>query len=77
MRLLYVSLIIMSLVFAPDAHAYLDPGSGSMLLQVILGGLAAVGVMLKLWWYKILRFLGIRKGELEDEEAEDEEVDQE
>ena len=26
------------------AFAYLDPGTGSMLLQVILGGIAAVGV---------------------------------
>lgn len=27
-----------------NAHAYLDPGTGSMLLQVILGGVAAIGV---------------------------------
>ena len=42
--------------FSSSAHAYLDPGSGSMLLQVILGGIAAVGVALKLGWHKIVIF---------------------
>ena len=44
--------------FSGSAHAYLDPGSGSMLLQVILGGIAAVGVALKLAWHKIIIFFG-------------------
>jgi hypothetical protein len=46
--------------------AYLDPGSGSMILQVIAGGLAAVAVTAKLYWRKLLRFLRIRK---DDEEV--------
>lgn len=38
-------------------EAYLDPGSGSMLLQVLLGGFAAVGVVTKLYWHRLtLRF---------------------
>jgi hypothetical protein len=47
--------------FAPDALAYLDPGTGSMMLQVILGGIAAIGVALKLFWYRIIAFLGFGK----------------
>ncbi len=43
------------------AIAYLDPGTGSMLLQVILGGIAAVAVALKLFWYRIIAFLGFKK----------------
>ena len=41
--------------------AYLDPGSGSMILQIIAGGLAAVAVTAKLYWNRILRFLRIRR----------------
>jgi hypothetical protein len=41
--------------------AYIDPGSGSMILQMILGGLAAAAVFLKMFWHRILVFLGIRK----------------
>jgi hypothetical protein len=42
---------------------YLDPGSGSMLLQIILGGVAAAGVTAKLTWRKFLRVLRLRKDE--------------
>jgi hypothetical protein len=45
--------------------AYLDPGSGSMILQIIAGGLAAVAVTAKLYWNRILKFLRIRKDEPE------------
>jgi hypothetical protein len=50
--------------------AYLDPGSGSMILQIIAGGLAAVAVTAKLYWRKLLRFLRIRKDEPEVHKAE-------
>ena len=35
------------------SYAYLDPGTGSILLQVILGGMAAIGVAFKLYWHRI------------------------
>jgi hypothetical protein len=37
--------------------AYLDPGTGSMLLQLILGGVAAAVVGLKLFWHRLLNVL--------------------
>jgi hypothetical protein len=40
---------------------YIDPGTGSMLLQIILGGLAAAAVFLKLFWHRVLVLLRIRK----------------
>lgn len=46
-----------------NAEAYLDPGTGSMMLQVILGGIAAIGVVIKLYWYKLRVFLGVGKKE--------------
>jgi hypothetical protein len=45
--------------------AYLDPGSGSMILQIIAGGLAAVAVTDKLYCGLLLKFLRIRKDETE------------
>jgi hypothetical protein len=41
--------------------AYLDPGTGSMLLQVLAGGVAAVAVAGKLYWRRFTRFLRIHK----------------
>ena len=40
---------------------YLDPGSGSMILQLIAGGTAAIAVTGKLYWRRLLKFLRIRK----------------
>jgi hypothetical protein len=40
---------------------YIDPGTGSMLLQVILGGVAAALVGLKMFWGRLLGFLRIRR----------------
>jgi hypothetical protein len=50
--------------------AYLDPGSGSMILQIIAGGLAAVAVTAKLYWGRLMKFLRIRKEEPEAAKAE-------
>jgi hypothetical protein len=52
--------------------AYLDPGSGSMMLQVIAGGLAAAAVTLKVYWRRLLVFLRIRKPEEETAAAQTE-----
>jgi hypothetical protein len=63
-------LIVTSLLLlaAEPVFAYLDPGTGSMLLQVILGGVAAVAVAIKLFWYKIRAAVGLgKKSSAEDE----------
>ena len=43
--------------------AYLDAGSASLFLQLLLGGFAAVAVTAKLYWGRLLTFLRIRKPE--------------
>jgi hypothetical protein len=48
--------------------AYLDPGSGSVLLQALLGGVAAIAITGKLWWHRLLTLLRIRKPEAEEAE---------
>jgi hypothetical protein len=53
---------------------YIDPSSGSMLLQGILGGLAAAAGALKLFWHRVLVFLHIRKPD-EGQAAEAHEAD--
>ena len=55
-KLLTAALLIMLTL---PAYAYLDPGTGSMLLQVILGGIAAIGVALKLFWHTIRIAVGL------------------
>lgn len=49
--------------WALPAYAYLDPGTGSMLIQGIIGAIAAVGVALKLYYHKIKLLFRGRKTE--------------
>ncbi|WP_168232813.1 hypothetical protein [Pseudomonas veronii] len=50
-----------------NAFAYLDPGTGSAMLQGILGALAAIAMVMKLYWHRLLRMLGLRKDVMKKE----------
>ena len=41
---------------------YIDPGTGSIILQAIIGAVVGAAIAVKLFWHRILKFLGIRKG---------------
>lgn len=45
------------------AYAYLDPGTGSMILQILLGGVAGVALVGKLYWHRFLTMIGVRRPE--------------
>ncbi len=45
--------------------AYLDPGAGSMILQMILAGVLGLSYTIKLYWRRIVRFVR-REKEPED-----------
>jgi hypothetical protein len=47
--------------------AYLDPGSGSLLLQGLVGGVASALVMGKVYWKRAKRFLGLGRDEPTEE----------
>jgi hypothetical protein len=57
-----MTLLIVAAVFASEAPllAYLDPGSGSMLTQLVLGGVAGVAVLLRLAWRGFRSRLGFQ-----------------
>jgi hypothetical protein len=55
---------------------YLDPGSGSFLLQLLIAGLAGLGIAIGSQWSKIKRLLSRRKGGVTDEPDDDEEDDE-
>ena len=40
-------------LFISDAYAYLDPSTGSAIIQGLLGALVGVGIALKVYWAKI------------------------
>jgi hypothetical protein len=53
--------VITALLIPTQVFAYIDPGSGSMLLQLLLGGVAGLAVIVKLFWHRLLAFFGVKK----------------
>lgn len=58
------SLIAIALCLSPiDAHAYLDPGTGSLIAQAVIGAVAGAFMFMKLYWGKIKSFFSKNKSE--------------
>ena len=52
----FLSIVVILLFFQfsfPDAFAYIDPGSGSVIIQMVIGALVGVGIAVKVFWFKI------------------------
>ena len=48
-------------LMAQPAFAYIDPGSGSAIMSVVIGFFVAIGVLIKTFLYKIKSFFGFTK----------------
>ena len=51
-----------------DKFAYLDPGSGSVLLQLLIAALLGIGIALRASWSKIKGLFGIKSETDDDDE---------
>ena len=49
--------IFIVLIFVNQSYAYIDPGTGSMLVQAVLAAIAAVSVSIGIFWRRIRSFI--------------------
>jgi hypothetical protein len=59
-------LILLAVSIAKPAHAYLDPGTGSIMLQAVLAGVAGLAVVFRLYFGKLKAALGLRRADALD-----------
>lgn len=52
---------------------YLDPGSGSVIIQIVIAALLGLGVAIRASWGSIKKYFGV-KPKSEDEDADSEHV---
>jgi hypothetical protein len=52
------ALALICLLFPRQAHAYLDPGTGSYVLQILIAGLIGLSFALKMYYRNLKAFLG-------------------
>ena len=61
-RLLALNIaLVLFVAGTTPAYAYLDPGSGSMMVQLLLGGVAGAVVIVRLYWARLLTWLGLKR----------------
>lgn len=57
---LLIGVILVAALPRP-AFAYIDPGTGSMILQGLIAALAALALTIRLWWHRLMVLLGLRQ----------------
>ena len=45
--------VVTFLVTLKPAYAYIDPGTGALILQALLGGLAGLAAFIKIYWMQL------------------------
>jgi hypothetical protein len=66
-RALRIALVLAAcLSIANPASAYLDPGTGSMLVSAVIGVAAAIGLAVRMFWYRFVGFFRRRNPSAED-----------
>jgi len=58
--------VLLVCAMARPADAYLDANTGSLLAQLLLGGVAGVALIGKLYWQRLKGFLGLSKPDDDD-----------
>jgi hypothetical protein len=61
-RVIAAWLAVQLIGFSAAAHAYLDPGTGSILVQSLLAGIAGAAAVISLYWQRVKAFfVNLRK----------------
>lgn len=47
---------MLALAYAGPSHAYIDPGTGSIILQSVLAGVAVAAGLIRTFWYRLKTF---------------------
>ena len=72
MRFATVTVLLWVLGYPAQAHAYLDPGTGSMIISAIVGVFATLALAVKTYWYKLVGLFRRKSAEPRGEQPADE-----
>lgn len=65
-----ITLVVLFLLLLPDnAHAYLDPGTGSIIIQAVIAAVLGAAFTIKMYWRRIKDFFAGKTGTDDDENS--------
>jgi len=56
MKAVFIMIATLMLVCSGDAYAYLDPGTGSYVLQIVIAGIVSALFTIKIFWRRVVDF---------------------
>jgi hypothetical protein len=60
--IIILALLFITNYFISDVYAYVDPGTGSLFIQALLGVLVGIGITTKIYWHKLKeKFYNMKK----------------
>ena len=65
-----ISNLAISTLFLKALCSYLDPGSGSLLVQLFIAAIVGILATFRFWKSRLLRLFGIQQREGDDEDGE-------
>ena len=69
-NLIFLLLIFGLISYTSPVYAYLDPGTGSILLQGLIGGIATAMAFLSIYWQKVKAFFGKEAADTDTDTAD-------
>jgi hypothetical protein len=63
---------LIAIGYTAPSYAYIDPGTGSIILQSVLAGIAVAAGFARLYWHKFKRFLSSLTGTVRETGSPDE-----
>jgi len=70
-RSLQLSVAMGFLFVSAPAWAYLDPGTGSLIVQGLIAAVVGALVTVKLYWHKLKNFFSSRRGKSPEQDPDD------
>ena len=64
---IFITMTVAISISPSVAFAYIDPGTGGLLLQLLLGGIGGAIVVFKVYWRNVRDFFGFAPKEEESE----------
>ena len=64
----FLLIILIGFCYPKPAAAYLDPGAGSLMLQMLIAGIMGLIVTLKIYWYRLKNFVARILGKKQEPE---------
>ena len=68
---LLIFVLVALVIFPASAHAYIDPGTGSFVIQGIIAAVVGAGFAAKVYWHRIVSAITGKKSQAEDDDDDE------